>query len=116
MMIRVAIAASLFLVTLHVGSTAALAQAPGLIERGAKVYAAERCSTCHSVAGKGNTRGALDKVGTTLSTDEIRQWIVAAPEMTEKAKATRKPLMKAYPNLSKDDLEALVAYLQSLKG
>lgn len=115
-MIRAAIVASVFAVILLVCSTTARAQAPGLIERGAKVYASERCSTCHSVAGKGNTRGALDKVGTKLSADEIRQWIVAAPEMTEKAKATRKPLMKAYPNLSKDDLEALVAYLQSLKG
>jgi mono/diheme cytochrome c family protein len=115
-MIRLASMVAAIVLALHIGSTAAFAQAPGLIERGAKVYAAERCSTCHSIAGKGNTRGALDKVGATLSADEIRQWIVAAPEMTEKAKATRKPLMKAYPNLPKDDLEALVAYLQSLKG
>jgi hypothetical protein len=34
--------------------------------------------------------------------------------MAAKAKAERKPVMKAYM-LAKDDLDALVAYLQSLK-
>ena len=32
------------------------------------------------------------------------------------AKKTRKPPMKAYPNLPKEDLDGLVAYLHSLKG
>jgi hypothetical protein len=54
-------------------------------------------------------------VGARLKADEIRQWITAAPEMTVKAKAERKPPMKSYPNLAKDDLEALVSYLASLK-
>ena len=35
--------------------------------------------------------------------------------MTVKMKAERKPAMKAYTTLSKDDLDALVAYLSSLK-
>jgi cytochrome c1 len=35
--------------------------------------------------------------------------------MTEKTKATRKPAMKAYPDLAKADLDALVAYMVSLK-
>jgi hypothetical protein len=35
--------------------------------------------------------------------------------MTEKTKATRKPPMKAYPNLPAADLDALVEYLDSLK-
>jgi hypothetical protein len=34
--------------------------------------------------------------------------------MTAKTKATRKPEMKSY-NLPKEDLDALVAYLSSLK-
>ena len=32
-------------------------------------------------------------------------------DMSTKAKATRKPAMRAYPNLPKDDLDALVAFL-----
>lgn len=34
--------------------------------------------------------------------------------MTKKAKAERKPVMKAY-SLPKEDVDALVAYMQSLK-
>lgn len=90
-------------------------QVSALAERGQKIYASEKCSVCHSIAGKGNQKGALDGVGTKLSADITRQWIVNAPEMTKKMKATRKPPMKAYAHIPKDDLEALVAYLQSLK-
>jgi hypothetical protein len=35
--------------------------------------------------------------------------------MTAKTKATRKPPMKAYSTLSKEDVDGLVAYMQSLK-
>ena len=85
------------------------------IKRGAEVYAEQKCSLCHSIAGKGNPKGPLDGVGSKLSADEIRQWIVNPKEMTEKTKAARKPPMKAYPNLPPADVDALVAYLQSLK-
>lgn len=84
------------------------------VAKGQAVYTAQKCSLCHSVAGKGNPKGALDSVGTKLKADEIRAWIVDAPGMTAKASATRKPAMKSY-NLPKDDLDALVAYLASLK-
>ena len=93
----------------------AAAQNAAMVERGQKVYMAEKCSVCHSVGGAGNKRGALDGVGSRLSQDEIRMWIVAAPEMTTKTKAQRKPLMKSYTHLPKEDVEALVAYMMSLK-
>lgn len=95
--------------------TVAAAQNAAAVEQGKKVYASEKCAVCHSVAGVGNKRGALDTVGTKLTADEIRQWIVSAPEMAAKTKAERKPVMKAYANMAKGDLDALVAYLQSLK-
>lgn len=85
------------------------------IEKGKQLYTAQKCQACHSVAGVGNKKGALDDVGARLKEDDLRQWIVAAPEMAAKAKADRKPVMKSYPNLAKDDLDALVAYLASLK-
>ncbi len=96
-------------------ASVAWAQTTAAIEQGQKVYAAQKCSVCHAVAGVGNKRGALDGVGSKLSVDEIRRWIVEAPEMAAKTKAERKPVMKGYPNLTKDDLDALAAYLQSLK-
>ena len=98
---------------LMAGVTAAQAVAP--VEHGKRVYAAEKCSACHSVAGVGNKKGPLDDVGSRLSAAQIREWIVSAPEMTAKTKAARKPVMKAYPKIVKDDLEALVAYVHSLK-
>jgi len=84
--------------------------------KGAQVYAAQKCSTCHAIAGKGNAKGPLDDVGTKLTSAEIRQWIVDPAAMTAKSKAARKPPMPSkYSGLPKDDLDALVAYLSSLK-
>lgn len=82
---------------------------------GMKIFAAQKCTLCHSIAGKGNPKGPLDNVGRKLTPDEIRQWIVSPKEMAAKAKATRKPPMKVYSNLTKQDVDALVAYLQTLK-
>ena len=93
----------------------AAAQDKALIERGLKVYADQKCSVCHSIDGKGNAKGSLDSVGLRLSADEVREWIVHPAEMTKKTKAERKPPMRAYPNLPKEDLDAIVAYMLSLK-
>jgi mono/diheme cytochrome c family protein len=84
-------------------------------ERGMKVYVDQKCSVCHSIAGKGNAKGALDDVGSRLTAEEIRLWVVSPAEMTKKTKAERKPPMRAYPNLPKEDLDGLVAYMLSLK-
>jgi len=91
------------------------AAAQDKIEKGKQVYTAQKCQACHSVAGVGNKKGALDEVGTKLKEDEIRQWIVAAPDMAAKVKADRKPPMKAYTALPKEDVDALVGYLVTLK-
>jgi len=86
------------------------------LARGAKVFADQKCSLCHSVAGKGNAKGPLDDAGAKFSTEEIRAWIVDPAGMTAKQNATRKPPMPAkYGSLAKEDLDALVAYLASLK-
>jgi len=94
---------------------AAFAQDKAQIERGMKVYTDQKCAVCHSIAGKGNAKGALDDVGSRLTADEIRAWMVNPAEMTKKTKAERKPPMRAYPNLAKADLDAIVAYMGSLK-
>jgi mono/diheme cytochrome c family protein len=86
------------------------------VEKGAKVYADQKCSVCHSIAGKGNAKGPLDDVGSKLTAAEIHDWIVKPVEMTAKTKAARKPPMPAkYASLPKEDLDALVAYMASLK-
>ena len=96
-------------------AASAFAENPAQTDRGAKIYADSKCSVCHSIGDQGNKKGPLDGVGIKLKADEIRQWIVTPKEMTEKTKADRKPPMRAFANLPKDDLDALVAYLLTLK-
>ena len=84
------------------------------IERAKKVYTEKKCANCHSIAGKGNKKGPLDEVGTKLSEAEIREWMTDPIGMAKKAKADRKPPMKPL-NLGKEDLEATVAYMMTLK-
>jgi mono/diheme cytochrome c family protein len=93
----------------------ASAQDAKQIAHGQTVYGAQKCATCHSIEGKGQVKGPLDGVGSKLTADEIRAWIVTPAEMTKKTKAERKPPMRAYPKLEKEDLDALVAYMTSLK-
>ena len=86
-----------------------------LVRKGQEAYAKQQCAMCHSVAGKGNPKGALDGVGSKWTAAEIREWIVNWKEMAAKHNATRKPPMKDYSALAKADVDALVAYLQTLK-
>lgn len=83
--------------------------------KGEAVYAALRCSLCHSLDGKGAKNGPLDDIGTKLTAAEIREWIVNPVEMTKKHNATRKPAMRVYPNLPIEDLDALVTFMASKK-
>jgi cytochrome c2 len=77
--------------------------------RGGRVYEREKCATCHSIEGKGNRRHPLDGVGSRLSPEEIRGWIVAPRDMKPGVKK------KAY-KLSDEDLAVLVEYIDSLEG
>lgn len=96
-------------------ATSAFAQGP-LAAQGEKVFAEKKCGVCHLVGDVGNKKGpALDGVGAKLTPAEIRQWITNAPDMAAKANIIRKPPMKAYTDFSKEDVDALVAYVASLK-
>lgn len=100
--------------------TVAMAEDAAMIEKGKKVYAEAKplaCKACHSVAGVGNAKGPLDGCGAKLKADDIKAWIRTPKEMAVKAKAERKPPMPAYTaeKLSDADLDALTAYLLSIK-
>lgn len=84
-------------------------------DRGAQVYAAQKCSMCHAIAGKGNAKGPLDGVGAKYSAADLKEWVVNAKGMTEKTKATRKPVMRDFSALPAADVDALVAYLRTLR-
>ncbi|MCC7181540.1 MAG: cytochrome c [Acidobacteria bacterium] len=84
--------------------------------KGQQLYAAQKCSMCHQVAGKGNKLSVLDGVGAKLTADQIKEWLMDPAAAAEKAKSTKKPLMpKTYAKLPPADIDALVAYMQSLK-
>jgi mono/diheme cytochrome c family protein len=101
--------------TLCMGLAAtAAAEDARAVAKGQKLFADQKCSLCHSIGDKGNKKGPLDGIATKLKADEIREWIVDSKAMTAKTKATRKPEMKAF-TLSKGDVDALVAYLTTLK-
>jgi mono/diheme cytochrome c family protein len=85
-------------------------------KKGEEVYAAQKCAMCHSIAGKGGKTSALDGVGTKLSAEDIRKWLTHPTEMMKETKSTKKPAMpNKYAKLPAADLDALVAYMQSLK-
>ena len=83
------------------------------VKRGIAVYAAQKCSLCHSIAGVGK-KHVLDGVGTKLSTEDIRQWMVDPKAAAAKAKSTAKPVMKDYSKLPPADIDAVVAYMKTL--
>jgi mono/diheme cytochrome c family protein len=103
--------------TVALAITGSIARAgQGDATKGAAVYTAQKCQMCHGIAGKGNKSNPLDGVGAKLSTDDIKQWITHPTDAAAKAKSTKKPPMPdKYGKLPAADIDALVAYMQSLK-
>jgi len=105
--------------TLAAGTATSLAaggQDASAVARGQEVYAAQKCQICHAIAGKGSKANPLDGVGARLAAADLRRWITHPAEMTAKAQSTKKPPMpNKYATLPAADIDALVAYLQSLK-
>ena len=117
---KVAITGGLFMAALTaalVADTPRLvrSQEADLIKKGQSVYEAQKCSVCHSIAGTGGKQNPLDGVGSKLSADDIRLWIVDPTAAAKKANSTKKPPMPNKYKLPPAELDALVAYMQSLK-
>jgi mono/diheme cytochrome c family protein len=110
---------ALVLATLTAGLAAppyAAAQDAAMVKHGEAVYTAQKCQVCHSIAGKGGKSGTLDGIGAKLSAEDIRKWITNPTAMAAQAKSDKKPPMPAkWATLPAADLDALVAYMQSLK-
>jgi mono/diheme cytochrome c family protein len=108
-------AAAAFVAVASAGVRAA-GQDPALVEKGKALYATQKCSMCHSIGGVGKKTSPLDGVGGRLSAEDIRQWFTDPVAAAAKHKSTKKPLMPAkFGKLPPADLDALVAYMQSLK-
>jgi len=78
------------------------------VTKGQQVYAAQHCSMCHSIAGKGNPKTPLDDVGARVSAEQMKKYIANPKSVKTDSK------MKAYSSLSAEELDALVTYLGTL--
>jgi mono/diheme cytochrome c family protein len=97
-------------------AVAAAGQDAAQVKRGQEVYAAQKCQGCHNISGKGYKANPLDGVGTKLSAADIRAWILTPKAMATKAQSKAKPPMpERYAKLPAADIDALVAYMQTLK-
>jgi mono/diheme cytochrome c family protein len=92
----------------------AAAQADTKAQQGAALFTAQKCTMCHSFAGKGNLKGALDNITATNKAEHIRQWLEDPEGMRVKTNAKRTPFMKPL-KLTPEQIDALVAYLTSVK-
>jgi len=82
---------------------------------GRSVFDEQRCARCHSIAGQGNPRSPLDGVGSRLSREEIRQWIVADDAIKDDLSPRALSAKQTYAALPAAQLDALVDYLQGLR-
>jgi len=79
-----------------------------LVAMGRRLYDREGCAACHSIARVGSPRSPLDGVGSRLTAEELRLWIVDPQAMRP---GIRKP---AHDDLPADEVQALVAFMASL--
>jgi mono/diheme cytochrome c family protein len=107
--------AGVVFVAAALATDAAGAQDAALIKKGQDVYNAQKCAVCHSIGGKGSKANPLDGVGAKLSADDIRAWITDPAAMTKKTNSQKKPPMPKNAKLTAADVDALVAYMQSLR-
>ena len=101
------------------GSLAASVAADGadvaLLARGRDVVLANDCLMCHSIAGEGSPRSPLDGVGSRLSETEILHFAIADESVQDDLSPRAIKTKRDYAELPQEDLQAMAAYLASLK-
>jgi len=81
-----------------------------LAQKGMVIYEEQGCAACHTIAGEGGAAGPpLTKIGRTRDVDWLKKFLF---DPTIKNPDSEMP---PYDDLSPEELEALVTYLQTLK-
>jgi len=111
-MTRLLTLSSAIIAAVLLSSSPAVAQ--DKVAMGTALITSQKCVLCHSIGDRGNKKGPLDGVGKKLKADELRLWLTNPDEMRAKTKAARTPAMKD-PKLTPEQVDALVAYLETLK-
>jgi mono/diheme cytochrome c family protein len=82
---------------------------------GRKVYDQQGCASCHAIAGEGSPRSPLDGVGSTLDATQIRHYVTGDPAIADDLAPRVLAAKRAYAELPPEQLDALLAYLASLR-
>lgn len=91
----------------------AFAQDPK-VAKGATLFTEQKCTICHSVQGKGGKK-PLDGAGARLDAATAKLWLTDPKAAEAKTGKKAMPPMKSFATLPAADLDALVAYVMSLK-
>lgn len=83
--------------------------------RGRALVAELGCLRCHAVQGQGNPRSPLDGIGARRVPEDIRARIVGAPSVAEEMPRSAIRAKEPFGELPEPDLDALTAYLSSLR-
>ena len=86
------------------------------VETGKQLFSSKQCVKCHQVEGRGNKANKLDGVATKVNAADMRKWLTNPKEM--EATLDHKPkitMSSKKPALANSEVDALVAYLQTLK-
>ena len=84
------------------------------VAKGAALFESNKCSICHSVQGKGGKK-PLDGAGTRLDAATAKLWLTDPKGAEAKTGKKAMPPMKNFSSLPQEDIDALVAYVLSLK-
>ena len=85
------------------------------VAKGQQLFGAQKCSMCHAVAGKGNVKHPLDGAGTRLNAEMVKLWLTDPKTAEAKSGKKATPPMKSFASLPAEDIDALTAYVLSLK-
>jgi mono/diheme cytochrome c family protein len=85
------------------------------VAKGEAAFAAQKCSLCHSIDGQGNKKFPLDRVGQTVSADDLKLWLVDPRAAEAKTGKSGKPAMRSFAKLPAEEIDAIVAYLLTLR-
>jgi mono/diheme cytochrome c family protein len=88
---------------------------PAEVARGRAVFDEQGCARCHAAEGRGNPRLPLDGVGARRSADDLRGWVTGEGSAGDAMSPTARRAKERYREVPTADLDALVAYLSSLR-
>jgi mono/diheme cytochrome c family protein len=85
------------------------------VAKGAALFESNKCTICHAAQGKGTAKRTLDGAGSKLDAATVKLWITDPKAAEAKTGKKAMPPMKSFASLPAEDIEALVAFVMSLK-